>query len=617
MESVTETLKAGDSVNFTGFGKFSRRRARRPPGRQPAHRRARADRRDDRAEVQRPAASSRRRSRARQPSARRVLRGGPARARPPSFWQGSATDGRRCRYRSGRWPSPRSRSPTGWPPRSSASGSQLVVGLDPQPDLLPVELRGDVARFCCGIVDAVAPHAVAVKPQLAFFEALGAEGMRRVRGGLRLRPPRRAARDRRRQARRHRLDRARLRRRRTSRATSRVADALTVNPWLGRESVEPFLAAARAVRHRHLLRRQDLERGRRRAGRDALRRPADVAPRRGARRRVGRGDRRRARPLVRRRGRRRDAPARGRARRGKLMPQTILLLPGRRRAGRRGRPTSRARSRAARRARSSPRSRSVIYAFRDAGERLPRRRPAPRRRGCKQRDLGRLRLVARRHDRLAPLRGSGRVPARGDGRGRRSCAPGSTPATTRHAGHRRPTHAQAVATTTTTKRHATTASPRHSTSCRPATRSASISTKTGVPRRAAPRAEPEASSRPRSSSARRSACGETRAPARRRSSRRCCRWRRSGRRAPPRSTARAWLVENARDRRGARRVAARDARLPIASITKLMTVLVALEHHKLTDVVDVDPRAAAVGEETHRPARRRAAHGRATWSRPR
>src|SRR5919201_2126358 len=55
--------------------------------------------------------------------------------------------------------------------------SQLVVGLDPIPDLLPVELRGDLARYCCGIVDAVAPHAVAVKPQLAFFEALGGEGM--------------------------------------------------------------------------------------------------------------------------------------------------------------------------------------------------------------------------------------------------------------------------------------------------------------------------------------------------------------------------------------------------------------------------------------------------------
>src|SRR4029450_1662498 len=57
--------------------------------------------------------------------------------------------------------------------------SQLVVGLDPRLALLPVELRGDahaarsaaadaVARFCCGIVDAIAPYAVAVKPQLAF-----------------------------------------------------------------------------------------------------------------------------------------------------------------------------------------------------------------------------------------------------------------------------------------------------------------------------------------------------------------------------------------------------------------------------------------------------------------
>src|SRR5207237_10739591 len=40
------------------------------------------------------------------------------------------------------------------------------------------------------------------------------------------------------------------------------------------------------------------------------------------------------------------------------------------------------------------------------------------------------------------------------------------------------------------------------------------------------------------------------------------------------------------------------ARRPIASITKLMTVLVVLQHHKLTDVVTVDPRAAAVGESS-------------------
>jgi D-alanyl-D-alanine carboxypeptidase (penicillin-binding protein 5/6) len=39
-------------------------------------------------------------------------------------------------------------------------------------------------------------------------------------------------------------------------------------------------------------------------------------------------------------------------------------------------------------------------------------------------------------------------------------------------------------------------------------------------------------------------------------------------------------------------------RLPIASITKLMTILVVLEHRKLSDVVTVDPRAAKVGEES-------------------
>src|SRR5688572_16375784 len=67
--------------------------------------------------------------------------------------------------------------------------SQLVVGLDPRLDLLPMELRGEavlgrasaassVARFCKGIVDAVGPYVVAVKPQSAFFEALGADGFR-------------------------------------------------------------------------------------------------------------------------------------------------------------------------------------------------------------------------------------------------------------------------------------------------------------------------------------------------------------------------------------------------------------------------------------------------------
>jgi D-alanyl-D-alanine carboxypeptidase (penicillin-binding protein 5/6) len=38
--------------------------------------------------------------------------------------------------------------------------------------------------------------------------------------------------------------------------------------------------------------------------------------------------------------------------------------------------------------------------------------------------------------------------------------------------------------------------------------------------------------------------------------------------------------------------------LQIASITKLMTVLLTLQHHKLGDIVAVDPRAASVGEES-------------------
>jgi orotidine-5'-phosphate decarboxylase len=122
--------------------------------------------------------------------------------------------------------------------------SQLVVGLDPNPDLLPVELRGDVARFCCGIVDSVAPHAVAVKPQLAFFEALGPAGMAAFdevcayarRAGLLVI-----------------ADGKRGDVSSTARAYAEAylegdpprADALTVNPLLGRDALEPFLGAVR------------------------------------------------------------------------------------------------------------------------------------------------------------------------------------------------------------------------------------------------------------------------------------------------------------------------------------------------------------------------------------
>lgn len=67
--------------------------------------------------------------------------------------------------------------------------------------------------------------------------------------------------------------------------------------------------------------------------------------------------------------------------------------------------------------------------------------------------------------------------------------------------------------------------------------------------------------------------------------------------ALPTVNGRAWIIEDART---GEVLASSDAhaRLPIASITKLMTVLVTLEHRKLTDLIDVDARAAAVGESS-------------------
>jgi orotidine-5'-phosphate decarboxylase len=132
--------------------------------------------------------------------------------------------------------------------------SQLVVGLDPVLAQLPDEVRAgsDAAafeRFCCGIVDAVAEHAVAVKPQSAFFEALGAEGVRafehvcdyaRAAGLLVIADVKRGDIG------------------STARAYAAafieprgdvppLADSMTVNPYLGGDSLEPFLDACRTA----------------------------------------------------------------------------------------------------------------------------------------------------------------------------------------------------------------------------------------------------------------------------------------------------------------------------------------------------------------------------------
>jgi orotidine-5'-phosphate decarboxylase len=64
--------------------------------------------------------------------------------------------------------------------RSVAVGSVLCLGLDPDPSALPdgfsPDLRG-VEAFARLVLEAAGPHAAAVKPNLAFFEAFGADGL--------------------------------------------------------------------------------------------------------------------------------------------------------------------------------------------------------------------------------------------------------------------------------------------------------------------------------------------------------------------------------------------------------------------------------------------------------
>jgi orotidine-5'-phosphate decarboxylase len=114
-------------------------------------------------------------------------------------------------------------------------GAPLCVGLDPDPDLMPDGVG--VVEFCRGIVDAVAGVAVAVKPQSAFFEAQGATGWAalaevcgyaRDAGLLVIADAKRGD--------------VPSTARAYATAFAPLADAVTVNPYLGFDSLEPFFA---------------------------------------------------------------------------------------------------------------------------------------------------------------------------------------------------------------------------------------------------------------------------------------------------------------------------------------------------------------------------------------
>lgn len=119
--------------------------------------------------------------------------------------------------------------------------TRLCVGLDPRPAWHPEGV--DLWSHCRDVLEACAPYACAVKPQVAFFEAQGLEGMRVLHQVLE------AARA---------LDlpviidakrgdigstaeayaQAWLR-------GENAGSALTINPYLGRDTLQPFVDAAK------------------------------------------------------------------------------------------------------------------------------------------------------------------------------------------------------------------------------------------------------------------------------------------------------------------------------------------------------------------------------------
>jgi len=119
-----------------------------------------------------------------------------------------------------------------------SSGSLLCVGLDPDPAKLPGDIRG-LHDFDRRIIDATFDLAAAYKPQIAFYSALGAEAeLERSIRYIRERAPAALVI----------LDAKRGDIGNTAEAYAREAfdrygaDAVTVNPYMGEDSVRPFLA---------------------------------------------------------------------------------------------------------------------------------------------------------------------------------------------------------------------------------------------------------------------------------------------------------------------------------------------------------------------------------------
>lgn len=120
--------------------------------------------------------------------------------------------------------------------RIEVSGSNLCVGLDPRPDYID----GDVGDFLLRVIDETQSHAAAYKPNMAYFEAMGFEGMLMLQSVLdQISPEIPVIQD----GKRGDIGE-------TQRYYAKAAfeafefDAVTLNPYMGSDTIQPFLEHA-------------------------------------------------------------------------------------------------------------------------------------------------------------------------------------------------------------------------------------------------------------------------------------------------------------------------------------------------------------------------------------
>ncbi len=121
--------------------------------------------------------------------------------------------------------------------RARQIDSLLCVGLDPHPSDLGAQTPEGASAFCLRLIEATADLALAFKPNIAFFEALGAAGISALREIIATIPPGIPVI----------LDAKRGDIASTAQAYAKAAfevlgvNAITLSPYLGYDSLEPFI----------------------------------------------------------------------------------------------------------------------------------------------------------------------------------------------------------------------------------------------------------------------------------------------------------------------------------------------------------------------------------------